>query len=94
MEIKRKDKVIKGLECCVEGTCPSVFSKAYRDCPYTMGLYCRMDKLHKDALYVIKELDEIVHCGECVYYSGQFCNKRDVYPWPNDNWFCGDGKRK
>ena len=36
----------------------------------------------------------VVRCKDCKHYSGQFCNKNDVYPWPKDNWFCADGERK
>ena len=37
---------------------------------------------------------QVVRCKDCKYYSGQFCNHIDVYPWPKDDWFCADGKYK
>ena len=36
----------------------------------------------------------VVRCKDCKYYSGQFCNKIDIYPWPNDDFFCANGERK
>ena len=39
-----------------------------------------------------KDMIKVVRCKDCKYYSGQFCNKNDIYPWPFDDWFCADGE--
>ena len=49
----RIDKVIKGLERCLKGTCPAIASTEYEECEYTDGLYCRKDKLIFDALEIL-----------------------------------------
>jgi len=49
------DKVIRGLERCKKGGCPSIFSKSYGECEYKMGQYCRQDRLLWDALELLKE---------------------------------------
>ena len=48
-----REKVIRGLERCAKGTCPSIFSQEYRDCEYMIGLYCGQKKLLNDALKLI-----------------------------------------
>lgn len=50
-----KDKVIRGLERCLKGTCPKFDSKEYANCEYTSGLYCRQDKLLWDAYKLLTE---------------------------------------
>ena len=64
------EKVINGLERCLKNTCPSVFSEEYRNCEYTMGLYCRKDKLLQDVLELLKEQEEqkrnpVIICPHC-----------------------------
>ena len=53
-----REKVIRGLERCLKHTCPAIDSKEYRDCEYTIGLYCGQDKLMRDALALMKEQEE------------------------------------
>ena len=48
------EKVLRGWERCMAGTCPSPFSQEYKDCEYTMGLYCRRDKLICDTIELLK----------------------------------------
>ena len=36
----------------------------------------------------------LVRCKDCKHYSGQFCNKNDIYPWKSDSWFCADGEKR
>ena len=52
------EKVKRGWERCRKNTCPSIFSKEYKECEYTVGIYCRKDKLIEDTLTVIEELEE------------------------------------
>ena len=40
------------------------------------------------------EFPDVVRCKDCKHYSGQFCNKNDIYPWPKDEWYCADGEKK
>ena len=53
------EKVIRALERCAKGTCPSLFSEEYRDCEYTTGNYCRMDQVCADALELLKEQEAV-----------------------------------
>ena len=53
-----RDKVIRALERCSEGTCPSIFSNAYAKCEYKLGDYCRSNKVCMDALALIMEQEE------------------------------------
>ena len=48
----------------------------------------------RNAIFLLKESEKVVRCKDCLYYSGQFCNKIDVYPWPDNDWFCANGKSK
>ena len=50
--------------------------------------------IRRDCFGNIYTQTELVRCKDCKHYSGQFCNKNDVYPWPKDNWFCADGEVK
>ena len=50
-----RDKIIRAWERCQKDTCPTLFSQEYFDCEYTMGLYCRKDKLIKDTIELLKE---------------------------------------
>lgn len=49
------EKVIKGLERCLKHTCPAIYSKEYKECEYTVGLYCGQDKLLNEALELLKQ---------------------------------------
>ena len=61
------EKVIRGWERCSKGTCPSFVSKEYAECEYTVGLYCRQDRLIADTLELLKELQRnpVVICPHC-----------------------------
>lgn len=52
-----REKVISGWERCRKHTCPSIDSKEYADCEYTVGLYCRQDLLIDDTIALLKEQD-------------------------------------
>ena len=54
----------------------------------------KTQKFFVDESGKITPLPVVVRCKDCQYYSGQFCNKNDVYPWPKDDWFCADGVRR
>lgn len=51
-------KVIRGLERCLKGTCPAVWSKEYADCEYTVGLYCGQQRLMFEALELLREQEQ------------------------------------
>ena len=61
------EKVIRGWERCSKGTCPSFVSKEYAECEYTVGLYCRQDRLIADTLELLKELQRnpVIVCPHC-----------------------------
>lgn len=92
------EKVLKGLEqCSKKRTTP-----CDKRCPYYHEDFCESE-LAKDALELMKEYQQLqgwasghglTKCMDCKYYSGQFCNLNDIYPWPKDDWFCADGERK
>ena len=81
-----REKVIRGLERCLKHTCPAIDSKEYRDCEYTMGLYCRQDILMHDAIAMLKEQDAVepktepsakghwYTCGSCGWWLFQVCD--------------------
>lgn len=53
------DKVIKGLERClicdISVIAPEEAQNAYRECEYTVGLYCGEKKLLREAITLLKE---------------------------------------
>ena len=53
-EQEKREKVIRGLERCLARTCPGIGSKEYAKCEYTIGLYCGMDNVMRDALELLK----------------------------------------
>lgn len=59
-----REKVIKGLERCLVCDMSLIASeegqKAYIDCEYTTGLYCRRDKLLYEVLELLKEQEKLV----------------------------------
>lgn len=56
------NKVIRGWERCKKCTFPSILdnegNKAYLECEYTTGLYCRRDKLIDDTIYILTKSEE------------------------------------
>lgn len=58
------EKVIKGLERCLKHTCPDIYSKEYKECEYTVGLYCGKDKLLHEALELLKEQPKWIPINE------------------------------
>lgn len=88
-----REKVIKGLECCIsEHTC--------RGCPYREKGECEdsgyyYSKAIEDALALLKEQPEIIRCKDCKHYDHdtQSCNDGlDGIFLPD--WFCADGERR
>ena len=86
------EKVIKGLERCLVCNTSAITSaegeKAYRDCEYTVALYCRQDKLLRDVLELLKQEavkpvhDKVVgriwlcvNCGVLITESMNYCHK-------------------
>ncbi len=69
-----REKIIRGLERCIVCSTSAITSaegeKAYRDCEYTVGLYCRQDELLRDVLSLLKEQEaEKKCCRDCEYYG-------------------------
>lgn len=52
--MRSREEVIRGLERCLARTCPGIGSKEYDECEYTIGLYCGMDNVMRDALELLK----------------------------------------
>ena len=85
-----KEKVIRGLERCLVCNTSAITSaegeKEYRDCEYTVGLYCRQDKLLRDALELLKE-----HGAVAVHDPGAYCPKCGWMLYPEDHpHHCGN----
>lgn len=88
------NQVIYDIERC---TCH--VPDACRDCSKYKGTYTPdcMEQLLTDALKLLKEQSEIVHCKNCKWFSEKgFCKHPDggagnIRP---TGWFCGDGKRR
>lgn len=57
------DKVLRGWERCLAGTCTSVCSKEYKECEYTIGMYCNRDKLIYESIALLKEYKKIKDLG-------------------------------
>lgn len=55
-----KEKIINGWKRCRECHQMSLTlaNKAYADCEYTMGLYCRQDWLINETIEFLEELPE------------------------------------
>ena len=87
-----REKIIRGLERCLVCNTSAITSaegeKAYRDCEYTVALYCRQDKLLRDALALLKQeavkpvRDKVVgriwlcgNCGVLITESMNYCPK-------------------
>jgi hypothetical protein len=51
--MNKREKVIKGLECCKEENCNGI------DCPYSMNYMC-FPQIAEDALALIRELEDAV----------------------------------
>ena len=50
-----RDKILRGWERCSRCLYPSMFDQEFKDCEYTMGLYCRKDKLIAETLELLKD---------------------------------------
>lgn len=101
-----REKIISGWERCKVCDTSLIASaegqRAYIECEYTTGMYCRRDQLIRDTLTLLKEQPEIVRCQDCAK-SDECANPKlrednvwcDMFDMPVErNWFCADGKRK
>lgn len=52
------EKVIRGWERCRQHTCPALDSEEYKDCEYTVGLYCGQDRLIDETIELLKKLNQ------------------------------------
>ena len=108
--MKNTEKIKKGLGChqvdpmnrvnCAD--CP-YYSDGHLGCwnelnKDAIALIEEMEKTVQELKEFIngfsKDAVVVVRCKDCKYYSGQFCNKNDVYPWPKDDWYCPDGVKR
>ena len=91
-----REKVIYSIERCI-----CHVPDACRDCGYDNHEYNEcVEKLLRDALELLKEQVEVVHCKDCKHsidYSALYgvrpymCEKHDEFR--DANWFCADGER-
>lgn len=105
------EKVIKGLERClicdISVVAPEEAQNAYRECEYTVGLYCGEKKLLREALVLLKEQPEIVRCKDCKHATmtsdGKMCKYCEMdtddfgdqrYVYHDADWFCANGERR
>ena len=78
-----REKVIKGLERClicdISVIAPEEAQNAYRECEYTVGLYCGEKKLLREAVALLKEqgdtINELQNAYE--YLQKQFFEVQD-----------------
>ena len=74
-----REKVISGWERCKVCDTSLIASaegqRAYIECEYTTGLYCRRDKLIEDTLTLLKEQDE--EHRRLLSWLGKFCRHID-----------------
>jgi hypothetical protein len=94
-----REKVIKGLECCL------TFDSPCGDCPYytyedIQELDCERNLRH-DALSLLKEQKADVMCADCRWWheSKTFkgygdCGQANGKTLKPSNWYCADGKRR
>lgn len=70
-----REKVINGLECCLE-FCEHLVYKC-DECPYratedernVIDWRCHLKELRKDALELLKAQESIVRCKDCKHYA-------------------------
>lgn len=103
-----REKVIKGWERCKICDMCVIASpegrKAYLECEYTTGLYCRKEKLIDDTLKLLKSYHDIVRCKDCKYWLPMNRFVEDYHPGYGDcelnqwviheDWFCADGVKQ
>ena len=94
-----REKVIKGLKLCV------VTGELCGECPYD-GMESCIEKLHDDALAMLKEHEAVVRCKDCKYAyltddgECKYCEmeKDDngflIEKYRSWDWFCADGERR
>ena len=101
-----REKVIKGLECCLPMMSPHGFGHC-SECPYKRritlddGIVGCCGELIYDALELLKE-QEPVRCKDCKYsYFASnrvpedqclVCGKHGIDV--TDDWYCADGERR
>lgn len=93
------EKVVKGLEHCPNIPFDICYAECNSyDCPYKDEL--GIQKLHADALALLKEQLEIVRCKDCDYYEiwgsdEKICTRLGKwYGRVPEDWFCAGGKRR
>ena len=53
------------------------------------------DNPDADGGHMVISYKSLVRCKDCKYYTaGYACQYIDVYPYPEPDWFCADGKRR
>jgi len=83
------EKVRRGIERCLKHTCPSVYSKEYEECEYTVGLHCGQDRLLWEVLDLLKEQESVKPRVSSVEQRCGNCNKViEMDGWKSCPW-CG-----
>ena len=95
-----KDKVMKGLSCCIVSMAEEEPFAKCEKCPYgTISIdvqTCR-SILSAEALELLKEREEIVRCKDCAMSHPwnddvvQCRNKKISSTYVQKDWFCADG---
>ena len=93
------EKVINGIErglvCSISVVASKEAQNAYRDCEYTVGLYCGQKALLHDAVTLLKEHEAIepilVREGRNKHYNNYVCPRcdNDVFYEQNYCTECG-----
>ncbi len=96
-----RERTIKGLECCIKADdidCPKG-CPFYKEC-FTVNGSSPFFPALRAALKLLKELPDIVRCGECKHYKDGFCYNPSAYDDEitcgntSPDWYCADGKRR
>lgn len=92
-----KEKVISGLECC-----SAMNGCECRKCPYSEECFNAygIPHLATDALKLLKEQPDIVHCGECKHAEHWYRDKALCFLWHDsgidvfEDGYCNYGERR
>ena len=104
-----RDKVIKGLECCVKES--EGYIEQCGECPYGANCGC-IDRLLADTITLLKEQDKkveqlnryingfsrdampVVRCEDCKHWEQSNGHCPFNSIFTNADWYCADGEYK
>lgn len=85
-----KEKVLCGWDRCSKCLYPSMFDQQFKDCEYTMGMYCRKDKLISETVELLKERELQTELKQKMWnafyaeedeYEKKFVGKEEHHNW-------------